>query len=309
MARDYRIYQIEPNQFEDLVVKICIRWLGEGIAAFAIGKDGGQDARFDGTALEFPSSQKPLSGKFVIQAKHSSNPTASCSDPTFEHLLEDEHPRIKKLILDGELDHYLLFTNRKLTGIQDGKLRRKLKALGLKTAHIVGNEMLRQRLDLQPSLLDSIGFSLIDPPFRFQPSDLVDVVKMFRASVPSVKSDFDSAHNFNFVEHVRKNKVNGLSKTYYESYIVRDSMPHFTEIKDFLENPRNRNLADLYHDAANELKQAIITNRKKFGAFDEVLTFIYEQIIAAQPALRGKKRYVTLFLHYMYCDCDIGDHG
>jgi hypothetical protein len=23
----------------------------------------------------------------------------------------------------------------------------------------------------------------------------------------------------------------------------------------------------------------------------------------------GKKRLVSLFLHYMYCNCDIGDHA
>jgi hypothetical protein len=83
-------------------------------------------------------------------------------------------------------------------------------------------------------------------------------------------------------------------------------MPHFDKIDRFLKNPRNAELAALYHDAADELKQKILVNRTQFESFDKVFVFLYEEIQKERAALRGKRRMISILLHYMYFNCDIG---
>ena len=38
--RDYRLYELTYQNFEELCSKICIKVLGEGFVNFAQGKDG-----------------------------------------------------------------------------------------------------------------------------------------------------------------------------------------------------------------------------------------------------------------------------
>ena len=64
----------------------------------------------------------------------------------------------------------------------------------------------------------------------------------------------------------------------------------------------------MYHDAADDLKGKIITYREQFSSFDEVLTHLYDSIVGEGAVAPGQKRLVTVFLHYMYFDCDIGRH-
>jgi hypothetical protein len=144
--------------------------------------------------------------------------------------------------------------------------------------------------------------------FRFLPEDINEVVRAFHAAVTTGSAQFGSALDFGFVGKDRKNAVNGLTKSYYE-YMKRDSLPSFGRIKNFLGDERNADLRNLYHDAADELKQKIITFRADFHNFDEVLTHVFDLIVSNNEPLRGKKRLVRAFLHYMYFDCDIGDHA
>jgi hypothetical protein len=125
----YRLYELNDEQFERLVIQICIQVLGTGTFSFALGKDGGRDGRFTGTAQSFPSRNDPLTGKFVIQAKHTRNAAASCSDSEFTQIVKKEVKRIVALVKNGELEHYLLFTNRRLTGVKDEKIRKLLLGL------------------------------------------------------------------------------------------------------------------------------------------------------------------------------------
>jgi len=113
----------DDKEFEDLVALICEKILGTETIIFSVGKDGGKDAIFNGTANKFPSETNPWKGKIIIQAKHTQRPNASCSDSDFKKILEYEViPSIKKLKENNEIDYYLLFTNRKLSGIQYKKI-------------------------------------------------------------------------------------------------------------------------------------------------------------------------------------------
>jgi Uri superfamily endonuclease len=276
---------------------------------FTQGKDGGRDGRFTGTAERFPSALSPLTGKFIIQAKHTTNPNASCSDPDFNQIMKKERKNIKALAANKELDHYLLFTNRRITGIKETSLRQDLGSVrGIKTAHILARETIHQQLTANHRVWTDLGFDRNEIPFRFNPSDLVAVIQGFHRVIKDNGSQFDSATNFSFVDKGRKNKINKLTKGYY-LYIQSDSLPHFGNVKRFLEDPRNEALRVTYHDAADDLKARIVTFRERFHTFDEVLTYLYDQIVNGSADLQGKKRLVRIFLHYMYFDCDIGSHA
>ena len=125
--RDYRLYELTHQKFETLCSKICIRVLGEGFINFAQGKDEGKDGKFEGKANALPSENEPYRGKFIIQAKHTTNPCRSCSDTQFKGIITKEVPKIENLNKNGELDYYFLLTNRKLTGKQEAKIQEQFK--------------------------------------------------------------------------------------------------------------------------------------------------------------------------------------
>jgi hypothetical protein len=93
---------------------------------------------------------------------------------------------------------------------------------------------------------------------------------------------------------------------YYNQIIVSNSFPHFGRIDHFLKNPRNTHIAALYHDSADELKQKILAARSHFETFDNVFAFLIEEIQKKRAALKGKRRMISVMLHYMYANCDIG---
>ena len=170
MSKDYRLYELSDAEFEGVVVQICVRWLGQGVTPFALGRDGGRDAKFHGTATSFPSANAPHVGPFVIQAKHVNERDRSCSDRDFAKLVKGEHSKVRRLSSAGLCDHYLVFTNRKLTGGADEKLVRELLSLGPKTAYIVGVERCHLAIDDYPEIRDALPNRDDAMPFRFNPA-------------------------------------------------------------------------------------------------------------------------------------------
>ena len=131
---DYRLELLHADDFEGLVNTICQKILGTGAITFAAGKDGGRDGKFTGTANHYPSEKAPWEGKFIIQAKHTANSMASCSDSDFEILVNKEILKIIKLKAAGDIDNYILFCNRKYTGLKGEALCKLIQAkTGLKT--------------------------------------------------------------------------------------------------------------------------------------------------------------------------------
>ena len=306
MPRDYRLHEINDREFERLVVQICVHWLGEGVQPFADGKDGGRDGKFYGVANSFPSDADRASGHFVLQAKHTSLPNKSCSDSDFPRLLKKEHIKVKRLSAAGICDHYLVFTNRRLTGGTDEKLTEPLVKLGPKTAYIVAVDRIHMAIDRFKDVWESLPNLHDTLPFRFDPEDLREVIGALHGYVEEgADSAFDSAHDFEKIGIAEKNRINRVTPAYYKEIMGPDTI-QFSRIEAFLKNPRNGNLADLYHDSANELKAKILVHRDRFEAFDNVFLFLAEEIQRGSDVLRGKRRMIRTLLHYMYSTCDIG---
>ena len=104
---NYPLTELSAEEFENIVVSICEEILGVGTIVFSTGKDGGRDAKFTGTANNFPSQTAPWDGRFIIQAKHTVKASASCSESDFKSTLKNEVESIKSLKDDEKLDYYL----------------------------------------------------------------------------------------------------------------------------------------------------------------------------------------------------------
>jgi hypothetical protein len=213
MKRDYALHSLGSEEFEDLVTKLCIRWLGEGVIPFAAGKDGGRDARFTGTANNFPSEVAPAAGHFVVQAKHTGAADALCSQRGFVSIVSGELENIGRLVSERLLDHYLLFTNRKLGGKSDETLEKLILGAGAATAHVIARERIHAQLDLHPDVVRSIhALRSLQEPLLLEPSDLADVIHNVHKALTQGGTPYDSAHNFTYLKkESEKNKINGLS--------------------------------------------------------------------------------------------------
>lgn len=310
----FPIHQLHDTEFEELVTLICRQILAPGVTSFAPGPDGGKDAKFEGTAVVFPSPAAPASGKFIIQAKHTSNPVASCSDYEFEvTVLNKEIPKIKRQFDEGRLTHYLLFTNRRKTGGAEDRIPDRIKTeTGVQHIWLRGLEDIERDLIHYPNIVKLSGLDKLRSPIQFMPDDIRDVIVAFHQHRGAMARAFDSQHDFrDYPGLPRKNTLNGLTDTYFKEHILADSEPRFPEIRRFLENPRNWELAEQYHAIANELKGQIITHREQFVTFDEALEHVYqlmhERSVELQSAAR--RTLTKVFIHYMYVNCDIGVKG
>lgn len=313
MAR-FPLHILHDADFELLVTLICRELLGAGVTSFAPGRDGGKDAKFEGTATAFPSATAPASGIIIIQAKHTSNPIASCSDYEFETtLISKEIPKIKRMFDEGVLTHYILFTNRKKTGGQEDVIPERIKAeTGIPNVWLRGIEDIEIELLRYPEIVKQVGLDKLRSQIQFLPDDIRDVILAFYDHRKSIGTAFDSQHDFkDYPGLERKNLINGLSEKYYKEHILVDSEPKFPEIRRFLENPRNWELADQYHATANELKGQIITHRAQFVTFDEALEHVYQLMHEQSAQLQSASHRILakVFIHYMYVNCDIGERG
>ncbi len=305
----YRLYELNPEQFEELCSEICLKILGAGLINFASGKDGGKDGKFSGKANSFPSEKKTFEGKFIIQAKHTTNVCASCSNNEFKNIVKKEIPKIEKLYKKGELEHYFLLTNRKLSGGYEAEFQKQINKNipSITSVSIWGKERIHIFLDNNRHLHKKFGFNSFRSPLNIRPEDLEKVIKGFRDFVPStkVKDRKKAGKDFNYIKIDRKNLINRLSDEYYQ-HIKEDSEKDFIYIEEFLQNPRNEKYRKLYNDTAYDFKGVIISERDNFVKFDEILEEIFSESYSKWKEGTVDKRLLKMFIHFMYFSCDIG---
>lgn len=307
--RDFRLHELTDEEFEGLVGNLCRDILGIGTVAFARGPDGGRDGRFEGTAQRFPSEAKPWSGKFIIQAKHTTNPIASCSDAEFSvnrsSVLSDEIPRIKRLREDGEVDNYLLVTNRKVTGGIDATIRKRIRdEAGVPQVELLGIETISAHLESHPKLIRQYRLDHLWGPLRFHPQEIKELIEAFHDKHVIAGAASTNQFDFAYTNLDEKNARNSLSAGYFQEIKSR-SEPYFNKLDEFLGAPINSDLAGKYYDLADEFNTKITLRRDQFDAFEQAFEIIYNYILQEVPGLRHR-RLITVFLHFMYCRCDIG---
>lgn len=304
-ADPFQLFGIDDDEFQNLASHICLDILGTGAVVFAPGKDGGRDGTFEGTAQKYPSTSSPAKGKFVIQAKHTAEPYASVEDSSFKTLWKKELTKVQSLTQSGECDVYLLFTNRRCTAKQKTDLKATIRAVGVKKCEVFCRDTITLHLQANSNLVSVCGLDKPKHPFNIQPEELSLVIQDFHKAL-SKNGSGDSLHDFDYVALEQKNRINHLGSDYFSEYIKTDSMPLFSQIRSFLENPRNTELRDQYHATCDEIKGKLLASQTRFSRFEEAFFFLYDILTAQSPTLKSKRKLVNVFLHYMYCDCDIG---
>ncbi len=309
MKSDYRLWQLGHDEFERLVVHMCFKLLGPGTVAFADGRDGGRDARFTGTAIRYPSPTAPWSGKFIIQAKHTSSPVASCSDPDFHKnkssTLALELQKVINLKKDGFLNNYILFTNRSAPGSIDVAISEFKTNSGIVNFEIIAKETMHTIIDAEPDLIKICDLDRLRGPLRIDPIDLKEIIEEFHTNAAIKKVDLSGMPSFSYLNISEKNRINDLDAAYF-AYMTSESEPYFNDIDRFLKHPANQSLAEKYQDLAHDFNAKVFSRRQEFAGFSTVLSHLYEQVSSALRSLPGKRRLISAFLHYMYFNCDLG---
>ena len=302
----YPLYNLLNQEFENLVALICQKILGTGVIIFSDGKDGGRDAKFTGTANRFPSEKNPWNGKFIVQAKHTTKAEASCSDSDFKKTLKKELPKLKNLKENGKVDYYLLFTNRKLSGLQDSKIEDFIDNEVDVENIILGEEEIQLWLQEHPNIVNIIGLNKLLLPLEFYEKDLQEIVAAFSETkisknvVTAIQSDLTR------IPIEEKNRLNKLGKTYFDN-ILKNSFSDFETIKCFLEDPINNEYKNKYANTVSDLQDEIIVHREEYNAFEEILNHLYKLILdETNKNLMMNRKLLRVFLHYMYFNCDIG---
>ncbi len=299
----YPLENLTDTEFENLVALISSEILGTGTVVFSVGKDGGKDARFTGKANNFPSRSKPWNGKIIIQAKHTQRPDASCSDSDFQSILKKSViPAINKLKSNNEIDYYLLFTNRKLSGIQDTKIEDVFDENTDTENRLIGLETIELWLEQFPFIAKTLNLNKLLLPLNFDENDLRQIVNSF-SKLDKRKGDLSKIPENRDIEN--KNKLNELSKEYFDN-VIKKNLIYFEQIRIFLMDSINEEYLEKYENTIDDINAKIIIHRKDFEKFEMVLEFLYDFIIGNNAELKSKRRLVRLFLNYMYYNCDIG---
>lgn len=241
----YPYEDLDPTQFERLVVE-CMRVLfGIGVREFATGPDGGRDALFVGTAERFPSTASPWTGKTVGQAKHTLDLNVHYSDPSFsgdnEHsVLGKELPRLKRLVDDGETDNYILFANRRLGAVTGAAITARIAdetGLSADQVFLAGTEYLDAILGRHPEVIERSAIDPFKGPLLVSSCDLAEVIL---AIADTLDGDLavPPAEVGDRVSYDEKNMVNGMTPEFAKR-LSTNYLRYTQHIEDFLAHPAN----------------------------------------------------------------------
>ncbi len=281
---------------------------------FARGPDGGRDAKFVGTAELLPSRQAPWSGTVIVQAKHTYGYNRSFSENDFfspkstNNIVGEEVPRIKKLWAAKQLDHYMLFANRKLTGGAESSIRAHIsKECGIPEPSIMlcGIEQLESWLKDFPEVASQVNLDPIDSPLIVSPDELSEVVQALARHLKSAASEADTPPTPR-TNYETKNVLNNMTPEYAKE-LRRRYLKDTAQVQAFLAAPENESLLGLYESVVEEFQLNIIAKRKNHQTFDEVMNHLTSLLIERDPLLRANKRLTRIMLFYMYWNCDIGE--
>jgi hypothetical protein len=306
----YRYEDLGDDQFEALIVMLCRHLLGVSVKGFASGPDGGRDAKFVGTAELHPSQAGPWVGVVIVQAKHTNGYNKSFSETDFysanstKTVLGEELPRIKTLRLAKQLDHYMLFSNRRLAGNADQKLTAhiaKVTGIADSSIYLCGIEQLESLLKQFPQVVSLAKLDPVDSPLIVSPDELSDVVQAFAGHQATLVDTRPTAR----IPYREKNVINQMTLEYAREQ-RRRYLKDTAQIQTFLAAPENFEILKAYETAVEEFQLKIIAKRKEYQNFDEVMNHLVDLLFGRDPVLRQHKRLTRAMIFYMYWNCDIG---
>jgi hypothetical protein len=262
----YAYEDLSDGQFENLIVLLCQELLGIAVQGFSDGADGGRDAKFVGTAQLHPSTVAPWIGTTIIQAKHTNgyNRLFSESDffnPEAKHsVIELELPRIKKLKAAAQLDHYMIFANRRLAGNAESEIRSYIsKECGIpeSSLYLCGVEQLESWMKRFPNVPKMADLDPVDGPLIVSPDDLAEIVVAL-AQQSAVVRDTIVHPPTERVSYAQKNVLNNMTDAYAKA-LRQKFLKDTPQIQAFLAAPENTDLLRQYESVVDEfqLKMAL----------------------------------------------------
>jgi hypothetical protein len=312
----YAYEDLSEDQFEKLIVLLCQRLLGISVQSFAKGPDGGRDAKFIGTAELHPSKAAPWVGTIIVQAKHTNGYNRHFGEADFfsatakDTVVGKEVPRVVKLRKEKQLDHYMLFANRRLAGNANETISQHIANtcdLPLGSIYLCGLEQLelclKQFSDI-PALAD---LDPIDSPLIVSPNELAIVVEAIASHEVDLSAILDAPPTQR-ISYEEKNKLNSMTAEYAKELRNR-YLKDTAQIRAFLAAPENLEILKAYEAAVEEFQLKIISKRKTFQKFDQVMEYLLDLLFKRDPILnqRKHKRLTRAVLFYMYWNCDIGE--
>lgn len=314
----YAYENLSDDQFENLIVFLCQRLLGISVQGFAKGPDGGRDAKFVGTAELHPSKAAPWVGTTIIQAKHTNGYNRHFSESDFfsttaaNTVLGKEIPRIKKLRGGKQLDHYMLFANRRLAGNSESEIREYIAAqcgIPASSIYLCGLEQLEVWLKTFPDVAGKADLDPVDSPLIVSSDNLAEVVQALAGQMAVVSALIDDPPTTR-VTYERKNEFNNMSADYARAQ-RKKYLKETAQIRLFLAAPENLELLRMYESVVDEFQLKIIAKRKDYQTFDNVMEYLVDLLFNRDPVLRqhAHKRLTRAVLFYMYWNCDIGEVG
>lgn len=315
----YAYENLGDDQFEKLIVLLCQKLLGISVQGFSKGPDGGRDAKFVGKAELHPSSADPWVGTTVVQAKHTNGYNRSFSEKDFynpkrniQSVIGIELPRIKKLRTKKQLDHYMLFSNRRLAANAESEIAAYIsKSSGIPTAsiYLCGVEQLELLLKAFPDVPKMAALDLVDSPLIISPDELAEVVQALARNGGAIKEALDAPPTPR-LSYQDKNSRNNMTSD-YASAQRRKYLKDTREIHAFLAAPENNELLRRYQLAVDEFQLKIIAKRKDYQSFDAIMEYLIDLLFNRDPVLRqvAHRRLTRAVLFYMYWICDIGVTG
>ncbi len=305
----YPFEDLDDSQFERLVVQCSRKLFGIGVVSFASGVDGGRDARFTGVAELYPSDVGPWEGKTVIQAKHTNSTNTHVSDPSFSgtsssSVISEEIPRVKKLAENGDLDNYVLFTNRRLGANADASVREWIAVeagLGDRPVAIHGTEYLDDLIRQFPEVLQLAQIDPVDSPLNVSSFDIAEVI----LAISDGLDDDDEAPIVDRVSFERKNELNAMSEPFANELLKR-YLSYTVQFDRFLASPANADSLVKYNSAVEDFQLKVIAKRHDYQSFDDVFNYLVELLFGRDVILSRNRRLTRAMVFYMYWNCDLG---
>jgi len=251
----------------------------------------------------------------VIQAKHTNGYNRSCSEADFFNsksgntTVGEEIPRITNLRSTGELDHYMMFTNRRLTAGTEAAIRAHINAscgINITSISLFGLDDLERLLRTFPDVADQADLDPVDSPLIVSSQDLAEVVEAL-ARQRSVFDEVGDAPPVARTTYEDKNFINNMTADYAKGIRLR-YLKEAAQIRAFLAAPENEALLRAYETIVEEFELKILAKRKDYQTFDEVMEYLLDQLFARDAVLRQRphKALTRAIVFYMYWNCDIG---
>lgn len=307
---------LSEDQFEQLIVLLCQRLLGMSVKGFAKGPDGGRDAKFVGTAELHPSKASPWTGITIIQAKHTNGYNRHFGEADFysakssDTVIGKELPRIAKLRNEKQLDHYMLFANRRLAGNADQTITQHIaQACSIPEASVYlrGVEQLEVYLKSFPEVAKLADLDPVDSPLIVSPDELAIVVEAIASNEADLSAVLD-APPVQRTSYEQKNVLNKMSPEYAKELRKR-YLKDTAQIRAFLAAPENLEILRAYEATTEEFQMKIVAKKRDHQKFDSVMEYLLDLLFQRDPILRQRqhKRLTRAVLFYMYWNCDIGE--